>query len=135
MILCDEPWTNEPGRDMTRGSLPSLQYNHRIRKLTTEWALVPWAKDFEKGSQVENILWSEITNKHFQLNVDRILYTTERWSQDAAASKVPSRGYLIPPSDAPHTAQVLVESNPPTTKKQTGEGKSIPMQSFLETPM
>src|SRR5690242_14272352 len=43
MILCEEPWCNEPGRESQAGSMHSLRYTEHIRHLTIEYALKPWA--------------------------------------------------------------------------------------------
>jgi hypothetical protein len=126
MILCDEPWTNEPGREMTRGTIESLRYNHRIRRLTTEHSLIPWAKELEKGQKNQECTWLDIIQKHFEVNVDRILYTTERWSQDAATSKPPTRGSFMgfhPSSFPPQPPSIVIKSNTIAKKPQDTQGK------------
>ncbi|KAF2663702.1 UBC-like protein, partial [Microthyrium microscopicum] len=40
MVLCEEPWCNEPGREHHVGSEASFKYNHNIRHLTVEYALL-----------------------------------------------------------------------------------------------
>jgi ubiquitin-protein ligase len=71
MILCDEPWCNEPGRDNHRGTVESQNYNKQIRSMTLQTAMQGW---FSK----EN-LWSEVVKKHFEQNASQIIKTMSVW--------------------------------------------------------
>lgn len=42
MILVDEPWYNEPGRERTPNKPESEKYNSKIQQFTMEHALLGW---------------------------------------------------------------------------------------------
>ncbi|KAI5919982.1 hypothetical protein F4810DRAFT_459498 [Camillea tinctor] len=42
MILCQEPWYNEPGREMTKSNSMSTRYSNQVRSHTIDIAIRPW---------------------------------------------------------------------------------------------
>ena len=94
MIFCDEPWCNEPGRESMAGSPQSISYNKSIRRLTLMYALLDWAKKqaeqptlLSSGTgSVGNHIWTSVVEKHFSVNVETILETVGRWSNEGFGS-------------------------------------------------
>ncbi|RYP81423.1 hypothetical protein DL769_001989 [Monosporascus sp. CRB-8-3] len=43
MILCEQPWYNEPGRERFPNAAMSNQYNDEVRSWTLQYAILPWA--------------------------------------------------------------------------------------------
>ncbi|KAI1076671.1 hypothetical protein F5B20DRAFT_315608 [Whalleya microplaca] len=42
MILCEQPWYNEPGRENCENKTQSVRYNNEVRSWTLQYALLPW---------------------------------------------------------------------------------------------
>jgi hypothetical protein len=80
MILCEEPWYNEPSyedaRGTPRGYRESKAYNRRVCMLTMRHALLDWAK-----SPPPN-LWKDVVVEHFRRNGDAILETATKWDKE-----------------------------------------------------
>ncbi|PZD35923.1 NMT1, N-myristoyl transferase, partial [Pyrenophora tritici-repentis] len=79
MVLCEEPWYNEPGRETQYRSgknSPSGAYNADIRKLTVRYALLDW---LDKPSS----LWQDVVDYHFKEHGNAILQTVEQWAKEA----------------------------------------------------
>jgi len=79
MILCEEPWYNEPGREVsygrTEGYDPASQaYNRRIREQTVRHALLTW---LDKTPE----LWKDVVEEHFKQSADKILQTVTVWAR------------------------------------------------------
>ncbi|KAL6150952.1 hypothetical protein ACJQWK_10911 [Exserohilum turcicum] len=79
MILCEEPWYNEPGREVgyhqsTAGS-PSERYNQKLQGDTIRYALLEW---LEKPPG----LWKDVVAHHFTQHGDAILKRVEEWAND-----------------------------------------------------
>ncbi|KAG9189672.1 baculoviral IAP repeat-containing protein 6 (apollon) [Alternaria panax] len=78
MILCEEPWYNEPGREAgyTRSpDSPSAMYNKKIREYTVRTAILDW---LDKPS----LLWSDVVDHHFKGQSNAILKTVEVWTKE-----------------------------------------------------
>jgi len=81
MILCEEPWYNEPGREGHRRpgqeNPRSKSYNHTVRMLTVRHAILGWVakpRDWQ--------LWNGVVNQHFKQNGNRILETVSKWATE-----------------------------------------------------
>jgi len=78
MILCDEPWYNEPGREMsyTRDapSSPSAVYNQGVQRNTVRIAMLEW---LDKTPP----LWKDVVDQHFRTNANKILETVVAWAK------------------------------------------------------
>lgn len=87
MILCEEPWYNEPGRELKHrrkdGLDPSAIYNQKIRMYTIRYAILTW---LDKPSS----LWEDVVDMHFRQNANTILQTAEAWAE-AKTPAQPSR--------------------------------------------
>ncbi|KAI1390451.1 uncharacterized protein F4822DRAFT_426299 [Hypoxylon trugodes] len=69
MILCEQPWYNEPGRELNENKSLSTKYNNDIRSWTLQYALLPWinalsAKNTDQGASSSSTtsvepLWKE----------------------------------------------------------------------------
>ncbi|KAG9379129.1 NMT1 N-myristoyl transferase [Pyrenophora tritici-repentis] len=83
MVLCEEPWYNEPGRETQYRSgknSPSGAYNADIRKLTVRYALLDW---LDKPSS----LWQDVVDYHFKEHGNAILQTVEQWAKGGGYTK------------------------------------------------
>lgn len=78
MILCEEPWYNEPGREAAyhRGSghNPAEAYNQVVREHTVRYAMLNW---LDKPPQ----LWQAVVDHHFKANANQILQTANDWAK------------------------------------------------------
>ncbi|KAH6620315.1 hypothetical protein C7974DRAFT_271050, partial [Boeremia exigua] len=77
MVLCEQPWYNEPGREHAFGyeeaEVASEAYNRRIRELTVEIAMINWLEKIPA-------IWEDVVKRHFRSNADKILRTVTEWS-------------------------------------------------------
>jgi hypothetical protein len=111
MIFCDEPWCNEPGREGHVGSSQSKEYNKTIRKLTIDYALVPWVKCLEKNDTYQteassapstpsgNGIWTFLAEKHFATYARQIIRTVSFWGNEGLRS-VYSASFTVPLMDS-----------------------------------
>jgi ubiquitin-protein ligase len=90
MILCEEPWYNEPGREAGYTSSPkgpSAMYNRKIREHTIRTAILAWLND-------PSPLWKDVVDYHFKQQGNSILRTAEIWTKeraDEASNSIPAR--------------------------------------------
>ncbi|KAI4956005.1 hypothetical protein J4E91_000215 [Alternaria rosae] len=78
MILCEEPWYNEPGREAgyTRSlNGPSAMYNRKIRDHTARTAILAWLDEPPP-------LWKDVVDFHFKQQGNTILKTVEEWAKE-----------------------------------------------------
>jgi hypothetical protein len=80
MILCEEPWFNEPGNTYanhlnSKNGGPSATYNQRVRQDTIDVAILGWL------NQPPQSLWKAVMDQHFTANADIILHTAVDWSK------------------------------------------------------
>ena len=78
MILCEEPWYNEPGREAgyTRSpNSPSAMYNDKICEHTVRTAILAW---LDKPPS----LWKDVVDHHFREHGNAILKTVEEWTKN-----------------------------------------------------
>ncbi|KAL5399756.1 hypothetical protein PMIN03_012613 [Paraphaeosphaeria minitans] len=73
MILCEDPWYNEPARDR-KDSASSAAYNKTIRALTVEHAILGYA-------DCQGPIWADVIEQHFKHNADKILQTMQAWTE------------------------------------------------------
>ncbi|KAE9964581.1 hypothetical protein BLS_008218 [Venturia inaequalis] len=79
MILCAEPWYNEPGREVRPNPAISADYNRYIQGLTIPHALTSWLR----RDKVDDPIWKEVIEKHFHFNGQAILRSVRAWSEEA----------------------------------------------------
>lgn len=87
LILCEEPWYNEPGREASyrKGTDgPSKSYNQVLQQDTIRTAILGWT------DQTPSI-WKDVVDYHFQSNSNKILQSAEKWLQ--AKSLLASGGH------------------------------------------
>ncbi|KAF1978222.1 hypothetical protein BU23DRAFT_550285 [Bimuria novae-zelandiae CBS 107.79] len=80
MVLCEEPWFNEPGRELAYARngtkiSASRNYNNDIRALTVEHAITAYATS-------PPALWRDVVDYHFKANADSILETVQGWANE-----------------------------------------------------
>jgi hypothetical protein len=117
MILCEEPWYNEPGREAgyqgKSGDSPSARYNHSIREHTVRTAMLEW---LDKTPS----LWKDVLDQHFTANADKILHAAVEWSKSKI--QFPSRRFMayddsfddiesLSPNAAPFPSPVFVKDD------------------------
>ncbi|TID23429.1 putative ubiquitin conjugating enzyme family protein [Venturia nashicola] len=79
MILCAEPWYNEPGREARPNPKASADFNRYIQTLTISHALTSWLRH----GKVNDPVWKEVIEKHFRFNGQAILKSVRTWSKEA----------------------------------------------------
>jgi ubiquitin-protein ligase len=92
MILCEEPWYNEPGREAgyTRSTTgPSAIYNRKIREYTVRAAILAWLNEPPP-------LWDDVVDYHFKQQGNTILKIVEEWAKNADEAKKTSTGRAMP---------------------------------------
>jgi ubiquitin-protein ligase len=86
MILCEEPYYNEPGHEQSRGTAfgnqQSRAYNLRVRELTMRHAILGWTKS-------PPLLWSDLVTEHFRRTGNKILETANKWVQEKETAAAP----------------------------------------------
>lgn len=111
MILCDEPWYNEPGRESQPNPAASADYNKLIQSLTLPHALTNWLD----LNNVNNPIWKDIIEKHFRFNGQSILESVRTWSKSADEhTKKPLAGHPNPFNDGYHTGLGKVATRIPS---------------------
>ena len=80
MILCSEPWRNEPGNndDHDRYALDACrQYSIDRQCFTVRYAMINWLTSMERRKG----LWDDVIRNHFKVHGDEILKTVKSWSR------------------------------------------------------
>lgn len=80
MILCSEPWRNEPGNSdaYDRYALRTCQeYSTHRQCFTVRYAMINWLTAVRKRKG----LWDDIIRQHFKVHGDEILKTVRGWSR------------------------------------------------------
>lgn len=100
MVLCQEPWYNEPGHeeiakldDPKHVSAVTSRYNQEIRRVTLSTAIMGWVKQTPD-------LWKDVVDQHFKTHANDILRTAVEWSKfDDMAPAVPHKSEQAPSLD------------------------------------
>ncbi|KAI1102532.1 hypothetical protein F4804DRAFT_263076 [Jackrogersella minutella] len=83
MILCEQPWYNEPGREENENKAQSARYNNEIRTSTVMHAILPWVKPDAP------LFWQETAQKYLRANAKDVLNSVKQ-----AASKSRKGGLI-----------------------------------------
>jgi hypothetical protein len=73
MILCEEPWYNEPGREVAQSQAQSTRYNNEVRAWTLQYAIYPWVSAISatmahpEQTQQTSSAWRIIAQAHLRL--------------------------------------------------------------------
>ncbi|KAI0381253.1 hypothetical protein F5Y04DRAFT_87007 [Hypomontagnella monticulosa] len=116
MILCEQPWYNEPGREISENKSMSAKYNEDVRCWTMQYAQLPWieaieANEASKANQIVpaptsvTSLWKETVRLYLLTNAEEIRSVSQKVSsrprvpvlQSAAQSVIAAlrtKGYL-----------------------------------------
>ena len=116
MILCEQPWYNEPGREISENKSMSAKYNEDVRCWTMQYAQLPWieaieANEASKANQIVpaptsvTSLWKETVRLYLLTNAEEIRSVSQQVSsrprvpvlQSAAQSVIAAlrtKGYL-----------------------------------------
>lgn len=103
MILCGEPWYNEPGRETRANELRSQQYNFQIQGLTTRYAITQQLKDYVESlthpAAHNHRYFPDVVERHFRTNGPNILKTLRGWEKKQAEfkQKLPQLAKEFPP--------------------------------------
>ncbi|QDS69753.1 hypothetical protein FKW77_010147 [Venturia effusa] len=97
MILCSEPWYNEPGREARPNPAASANYNRLVQTLTIPHALTSWLRQ----GKINDPVWTDVIEKHFRFNGQAILKSVRRWAREATAlmKKLPAPSHSKPHVD------------------------------------
>ncbi|EFX02387.1 ubiquitin-conjugating enzyme [Grosmannia clavigera kw1407] len=95
MIFCDEPYYNEPGREVRKEPAASAQENASLQKNTVQHAMLYWLNllslDKENGRNgtatissslafPDMAVWEDVVRKHFELNGHAIIQAASGWN-------------------------------------------------------
>lgn len=83
MILCEQPWYNEPGREDYVNKALSAKYNNDVRTWTMQYALLPWinATDTQDAtSTTATSFWKETAQLYLRANAKDILNSSKEAS-------------------------------------------------------
>ncbi|KAI1138433.1 hypothetical protein F5Y05DRAFT_404186 [Hypoxylon sp. FL0543] len=91
MILCEQPWYNEPGREDHENQSQSAKYSNDVRALTMVYALLPWIKTTRAqdtapaAPTVEAVtsFWQETVQLYLRANAMDILQSLQQAVQKA----------------------------------------------------
>ena len=83
MIFCDEPWCNEPGRELGAGSQSSIDYNRKVQEWTVQYAMANWLEQTGSNEKDgDDGIWSDVIMMHFQTGSNEILMKVAEWGID-----------------------------------------------------
>ena len=89
MILCEKPWYNEPGREMSVSDSASNRYNSSLQKHTIQYAMVPWIADNSNLiPPSRDTVWKEVVLRFLQGNAEMVLGTVTKWRRKSITNDV-----------------------------------------------
>ncbi|KAI0828772.1 hypothetical protein F5Y06DRAFT_302258 [Hypoxylon sp. FL0890] len=85
MILCEQPWYNEPGREDYENKAQSARYNNDVRTWTMQYALLPWINatgthNTDQGATTTASIWQETAQLYLRANGKDILHSSKQAS-------------------------------------------------------
>ncbi|KAI0896375.1 hypothetical protein F4806DRAFT_61417 [Annulohypoxylon nitens] len=94
MILCEQPWYNEPGREQIENKAQSTKYNNDIRAWTMKYALLPWINAVGAKATVKNddasakvtSVWQETAQIYLRANAKEISRSSKLGSSKSKKS-------------------------------------------------
>lgn len=94
MILCEQPWYNEPGREQIENKAQSTKYNNDIRAWTMKYALLPWINAVGAKATVQNddasakvtSVWQETAQIYLRANAKEISRSSKLGSSKSKKS-------------------------------------------------
>lgn len=93
MVLCEDPWFNEPGRERCVDSAHSKEYNAGLRMSTLTTALLPTlrklnvSRGLESGGMGSKDPFEEALTAHYRLKRVEIENAMDRWKTEAHGTK------------------------------------------------
>ncbi len=110
MVFCEEPWYNEPGRELRRNKSASDKENATLQVATIEHAMLHWLKKLPESStsgkapeqatpgDTDMYVWHDVVHKHFAANGKTILETIKKRKGkkmvDELTEAMRTRGFL-----------------------------------------
>ncbi|KAI0879910.1 uncharacterized protein GGS22DRAFT_103269 [Annulohypoxylon maeteangense] len=103
MILCEQPWYNEPGREELENKTQSTKYNNEVRTWTMKYALLPWinavgakdrVQDGDTSAAVTSV-WQETARLYLQANAKEIMHSSKQASSKSKKSALQTTATLI----------------------------------------
>ncbi|ORY70944.1 ubiquitin-conjugating enzyme/RWD-like protein [Pseudomassariella vexata] len=96
MILCEQPWYNEPGRERVPGQEQSDEYNLEVRYWTLQHAILPWVNAFNASNpDPQHVMaclgwgqcWGDVVQTHLIANAHEIYSSNLKVAQVAGDSR------------------------------------------------
>jgi len=84
MVLCDEPWFNEPGREhsYSHQKEQSLRYNKDIQVLTVRWAISDFvARHKEAVTEGRKMVWQDVVERYLESNREKLRASVTEWAK------------------------------------------------------
>ncbi|KAI0017853.1 hypothetical protein F4780DRAFT_571685 [Xylariomycetidae sp. FL0641] len=82
MILCEEPWYNEPGRELREEKAQSTHYSNEVRSWTLDHAIQPWVAAPEDRTSV----WHHTVQLHLRAHAREL---ADSYTKAARRSRLP----------------------------------------------
>ncbi|KAI1454229.1 hypothetical protein F4805DRAFT_332646 [Annulohypoxylon moriforme] len=102
MILCEQPWYNEPGREEIENKAQSTKYNNEVRTWTMKYALLPWintvgAKDTDQNKDTSAVtsVWQSTAQLYLKANAREILHSSKQASSKSKKPALQTTATLI----------------------------------------
>ncbi|KAI0638576.1 ubiquitin conjugating enzyme family protein [Trametes polyzona] len=87
MILCEEPYVNEPGWANSGGTAKSIAYSANIRRMVVRTAMLGNLKNPPEP-------WADVIRTHFRLKAKSIMAQLDKWlAEDDGAATVADGGF------------------------------------------
>ncbi|KAI1795079.1 ubiquitin conjugating enzyme family protein [Ganoderma leucocontextum] len=121
MILCDEPYLNEPGWANSGGTPKSLAYSANVRRMVVKTAMLGNLKTPPDP-------WADVIRTHFRLKAKSVIAQLDKWVADDDSHSTLGDGAINHKSNASGSsngfAEDVVELKSLLNKLQAGEDLS-----------
>ncbi|KAL1944113.1 hypothetical protein VTO73DRAFT_3298 [Trametes versicolor] len=118
MILCEEPYTNEPGWAASSGSPKSVAYSANIRRMVVRTAMLGNLKNPPEP-------WADVIRTHYRLKANSIKAQLDKWLADDDGVVTVGDGAFhqkaVASGSSNGLAEDVAELKALLTKLQTGE--------------
>ncbi|KAJ2903840.1 putative ubiquitin conjugating enzyme family protein [Zalerion maritima] len=85
MVLCEEPWYNEPGREHRKDHKSSKKYNESTQQGTMACAMRPWLEDCNPAREK---IWGRVVSVIIAAKHEPMLNTLLKWRRDNTRREV-----------------------------------------------
>ncbi|KAI1377037.1 hypothetical protein F4677DRAFT_65243 [Hypoxylon crocopeplum] len=88
LVLCEQPWYNEPGREESENKAQSAKYSNDVRSWTLQYAVLPWIDSIDVNNTSQEAatntsatsLWQETARLYLRANARDIIHSSKQAS-------------------------------------------------------